>query len=620
MRRTARTLSAVALAAVAGVLAASCSGTGGSGGSSTTPPSTTAPTTPTTPSANPCTSAIAALALASNRAVTAEDAAKSRSQKFDRHSRWNVFNLLWTHEASRTRTPPRTLSGQAAAEDVGDVAVVQDEGDIILPANLLDLAGKGLTFARNSSGGYDVRAADSTFDRDLGTRLSLGDDATVNVPTGTTAQFFGQSYTSAFVNSDGNITFGEGDTASTERDVSRFLTGAPRIALAFADLDPSAGGAVFASARSDAFVVTWCAVPGFEDATTVTAQVSIARDGAVTMRLAATTTRQDIIVGVSPGRTNEFKPVDLSTSSAATVAGGSAAVGERFAPSADVDFLALAKKFYQTHGDSFDQLVIWTDQRLVTDAFAFESTVANEIAGIGVETYDASGAFGSGGRLRSVVMMDALSKYPADPAAKVPNVGENSTLSLIGQEAGHRWLAFLGIKNASGGFSNVLLGRDDAHWSFFTDSDASVMEGNDIQDLGGGNFRTVGTVSRYSALDQYAMGLRTEAEVPPFFYVDSPTNFSTPVQRDSAPRTGVTFTGTRRVVLIQDIVAAMGARSPSADQSPRVHNQAFIHLVSAGRAADGGNIAKIDRIRQAWEAFFLAATDGRMHADTRINR
>jgi hypothetical protein len=344
----------------------------------------------------------------------------------------------------------------------------------------------------------------------------------------------------------------------------------------------------------------------------------LARDGTLTLRVADSTTKKDFIVGVSPGRTNEFKPVDLSTAAASTVAGGSGstAVGERFAASSDVDFAALAKKFYKTHGDSFEQLVIWTDQRIVTDAFAFESTVANEITGIGVDIYDASGAFGSGGRLRSVVMMDAISKYPSDPTTKFN--GENNTLSLIGQESGHRWLAFLGIKDASGAFSNVLLGRDDAHWSFFTDSDASVMEGNDIQDLGSGNFLTVGAVSRFSPLDQYAMGLRTEAEVPSFFYVKDPTNVSNSAQRDSAPKKDVRFTGTRVDVSIQQIVAAMGARVPSAAQSPRVHTQAFIHLVSAGRTTDAANVAKIDRFRAAWETFFLSATDGRMQANTRL--
>ena len=33
------------------------------------------------------------------------------------------------------------------------------------------------------------------------------------------------------------------------------------------------------------------------------------------------------------------------------------------------------------------------------------------------------------------------------------------------------------------------------------------MEGNDIEDLGGGQFRTTDAVKRFSRLDQYAMGL-----------------------------------------------------------------------------------------------------------------
>ena len=612
-----RHLRALALIVILSVFTLACSSTGGPSGGSSTPPSTT---TPTPPSTNPCATAGVLPSLGALDAAAPAAASKPRGERLDRHSRWNVFNLLWTHEASRARTPRETFTPQTLTEDVGDVAVIQDEGEIILPANALDLLGQGLTFARNASGGYDIRTAEAAFDRTLGTQLNLTDDATTNVPLGATAAFFGQSYTSAWVNSDGNVTFGEGDKASTERDISRFVTGAPRIALTFADLDPSSGGAVYASARSDAFVVTWCAVPGFDDPLSVTAQMVLARDGTVTLRIADTTTRKDFIVGVSPGRTNEFKPVNLSDAATSTVAGGSGstAVGERFAPSADVDFAALAKKFYRTHADSFDQLVIWTDQRLVTDAFAFESTVANEITGIGVDVYDTSGAFGSGGKLRSIVMMDTVTKYPSDPTATVPLAGQNTTLSLIGQEAGHRWLAFLGINGSNGAFSNVLLGRDLAHWSFFVDSSASVMEGNAIQDLGGGKFVTGPPVLRYSPLDQYAMGLRTEAEVPSFFYVDSPTNVSNGAKSDSAPRSNVTFSGTRRTVLIQDVVAALGARTPSAAQSPRVHSQAFIHLVSAGRTSDAANVAKIDRFRTAWESFFLTATDGRMQANTKL--
>ena len=56
--------------------------------------------------------------------------------------------------------------------------------------------------------------------------------------------------------------------------------------------------------------------------------------------------------------------------------------------------------------------------------------------------------------------------------------------------------------------------RGGALWSFFFDSDASVMEGNDIEALGGGMFRTVAAVERFSLLDQYAMGLVPASAVP----------------------------------------------------------------------------------------------------------
>ena len=291
-------------------------------------------------------------------------------------------------------------------------------------------------------------------------------------------------------------------------------------------------------------------------------------------------------------------------------------MGERFAAEAQLDTVALTQKFYQSHPDNYDQILVWTDQPLLTDAFAYESTVANEVRGIGVDIYDVSRDFGSGGRLRSFVMMDALRKYPDDPTQKF--LGENNTLSVIGQEAGHRWLAFLEFLDHTRQRSDGLLGRDLAHWSFFMDSDASVMEGNDIQDLGGGSFRTVGAVSRYSLLDQYAMGLIPDSAVPPFFYVESPANVVPARTSESAPMVGVTFTGTRRDVLIGDITAVNGPRVPSSATAAKVHRQAFIYLVSAGKSPDPALAARVDRIRKAWEGFFFQATDRRMTAVTTL--
>jgi hypothetical protein len=276
----------------------------------------------------------------------------------------------------------------------------------------------------------------------------------------------------------------------------------------------------------------------------------------------------------------------------------------------------VTRAFYQSHSDSYDQLVLWTDTTIVQDAFAFESTIANEITGIGLETYDLARDFGSAGRLRSYVVMDALTKYPDDPTQRF--LGENNTLSVLGQECGHRWLAFMHFRDHTGQESDELLGRDLAHWSFFMDSDASVMEGNDIEDLGGGSFRTTAAVRRYNRLDQYAMGLVSASDVPPFFYVANPVNVTRQRTRESAPEVGITFNGTRRDVLIDDIIAINGPRHPSSSESPRLHRQAFVYIVGNGRAVDAGQVAKVDRIRRQWEDFFQQATEGRMRANTRL--
>jgi hypothetical protein len=230
--------------------------------------------------------------------------------------------------------------------------------------------------------------------------------------------------------------------------------------------------------------------------------------------------------------------------------------------------------------------------------------VANEVSGIGQEVYDSSRDFGSTGRLRSVVDMDMLSRFPDDPGQRF--LGENSTLSVMGQECGHRWLAFLEFRDGAAN-SIELLGRDEAHWSFFFDSDGSHMEGNDIEDLGNGVFRTVGAVSRYSALDQYAMGLRAPSDVPPMFVVSKVTSGQ---NAEDAPKIGVEIRGTRKDVRIADIVTANGARRPDAASAPKVFRQAFIYLVAQTRESSD-ELTKLERIRGAWETFFSDSTEGR---------
>jgi hypothetical protein len=535
-----------------------------------------------------------------------------KAEPIDGNPRGRLLDALWLHRSRLDRIrEPNALTAGRDSVDVDEIAVIQDEGDLIEPPNPYDLRNLGLRFTRNGAGGYNVTRIEAAFRTAVGSRLTLTDDDSVQLNVPFAFSFYGRSQTTAFVNSDGNVTFGEEDSASTDRNVARLLTGPPRIAVFLADLDPSTAGRVLGNAAADQYTVTWCGIRGFESSQTTNAQITLLPDGSIEMRFGQVSLT-DAIVGLSPGRTGDFTPVNLSDSG--TIEGGSGAVGERFADMAQLDIVEVARKFYRTHGDNFDQLVIWTDARLIGNAFAFETTIANEIRGIGLPLFDASGDFGSAGRLRSFTMMDFIGKYPEDPLQTF--LGENSTVSVLGQEAGHRWLAFLEFRNHTGMRSEALLGRDQAHWSFFMDSDASVMEGNDIEDLGGGSFRTVGAVTRYSLLDQYAMGLVPESQVPTFFYVDNPVNVSGSRDASSAPQIGVTFNGTRRDVLIQDVVAIHGPRIPAAAESPRVHRQAFILISSAGSAPVDAQIAKVDRIRRAWETFFRQATDNRMEAIT----
>lgn len=602
-----RSLSLAAIALGVASWAAGC------GGPSAGDPSAPAPSpTPPVPTASidPC-----AAALQQND-VTMLDRPPGPASKvpsaFGR-DKVAVDDVLWDH---RSRADGRVVAQQrvadAASIDIGDIAVIEDDGTLIQPSNRFDLARSGLLL-RPSDVAFDVSPVDPSFRTPLGTRLTLADDDTVRLDLAIPLPFAGSARQSVFVNSDGNLTFEEGDVATSERSVARVVNGVPRIAPFFADLDPSAGGRVFASNSREGLTVTWCAVPGFARSETATVQVTLRADGAVELRFGESHTLPDGVVALSGGRGAPFAPLDLSAGGR-----GAGTVGERFAARPSVDLVNVSTRFYATHADNFDQLVIFGDQRLIADAnvFAFETTVANAVEGIGADVVDRSREFGSAGRLQSVVNMDSLAKYPADPSARV--LGENSTLSVLAHEVGHRWLAFLRFRGLDGQTSGALLGRDDSHWSFFFDSNASVMEGNGIEDLGGGSFRTVDAVRRYSVLDQYAMGLLAPSQVPTFFFVEAPLNVAPEQSAVSAPRVGVTFAGTRRDVTIQDVITVLGERRPSSATSPKAFSQAYVYLIARGRSVTADEVSRLDRIRQEFETFFARATSNRMRLTTTL--
>ena len=85
-------------------------------------------------------------------------------------------------------------------------------------------------------------------------------------------------------------------------------------------------------------------------------------------------------------------------------------------------------------------------------------------------------------------------------------------------------------------------------------------------------------------------------------------------------RAGITINGTRRDVLIQDVIDVLGPRVPAAADSPRVHRQAFVFVRRADAFHDPLDLTRLAKIRDQWPAFFRRLTEDRMTVETRLNR
>ncbi|MBI3896444.1 MAG: hypothetical protein HY313_10995 [Acidobacteria bacterium] len=571
------------------------------------------------------------LVLGLGRAI---EAASTSEHATDGTYRGRVLTELALHRQFVQQRVQRGFVPQALpsapAVDVGDVAVLPDDGTLVIPVNFFDLDHRTLTF-QPAIAGFTVSAGPLIFDSEaaangfllnpLSNPGNIGDDGTREVSLGFSFSYFGQSYTQVFINSDGNLTFQAGDTAISPRSLARFLTGPPRIAPYFADLDPSAGGQLTYFSSSSRFVVTWSAVPDFAQSGVglqETFQVILTPDGRIQFSYNGINGRETV-VGVSPGNFSGLPNLlDLSGT-----AGNSAVTGpiaEVFTASTQLDLPAVAQHFYQTHEDAYDFLIVFTNFDFsLGRAFAYEVNIANDVRGIGnisePAVFDFSKQFGSS-RLQSLVNMGNLLRYPSDPFTVF--LGENSTLSILGQEAGHRFLVYVTFNDPEGSpNSTALLGRDFQHWSFLLNSDASVLEGNRIQDNGSGTFTTIGAVEHYNEIDQYLMGLRSPGEVSSTFLV-KPTTI--PIDPARAPQRGVSFPGRRANITLDQIIQANGPRAPNSVIAPKRFNFAFVLVTPRNNSPDSSQVAHLDTIRREWEPYFAQATSFRGTAQVKLVR
>ena len=132
-----------------------------------------------------------------------------------------------------------------------------------------------------------------------GTLLTLGDDATVEVALDFDFPYQGNTYGSVFVNSNGSVTFGEGDTDFSE-SVGEFLDGPARIAPLWDDLSPNQGGFVTADGAASSMTVFFQDVPQFLGGDANSFSVTLNADGSVLVVYGAVDAT-DGITGVTEG-------------------------------------------------------------------------------------------------------------------------------------------------------------------------------------------------------------------------------------------------------------------------------------------------------------------------------
>jgi hypothetical protein len=547
------------------------------------------------------------------------------------HAEKTQEELFLHRQAVRHRLSGRgQMPGVLPARDAGNIALIDDSNGVVGRSNPFDLNQKTLRLvpSKPAAASYRFELGDVSYDAAAaasGVAVKLGDDDSRPFTLPFPFPFFGQTYRQIFVNSDGNATFTAGDADSTDRSFGRFTGGLPRIAPLFTDLDPSqVEQGVFVTAETGRFVVSWVNVPLYSQSGSgrpETFQMRLFPDGRIEF------TWSDVfvssaVVGIAPGRLQGASTVLSFTAGSTQEFSG--AVGERFSGGDSIDIVTAAQQFYASHEDAYDYLVIFNAEGVeaAPGAVAYEVTVRNQRSGYGDAVRDTGQDFGSPRRLQAVLNMGPLNQYPVDPNAVVPArfLSRDTPMTVLGHEAGHLFLAYASVKDPNDPNAKPMLGRQLAHWSFLFNSEASFLEGNRIRDDGPNaspRFTTIATAQGYAPLDQYLMGFRAAEEVPPTFLVTDSPNISS---GSVSPQVGVAFDGNRWDIAIQEVIEAMGRRTPDSTLSQRRFRFAFLLIVPAGQTPPGEQIVQLETYRSLFEGFYQRAVSDRAAAEATLKR
>ena len=282
--------------------------------------------------------------------------------------------------------------------------------------------------------------------------------------------------------------------------------------------------------------------------------------------------------------------------------------------------------FLAAHPDDSQFLIIYTTWALPAPVGALYQSVANDVQGIGFEHIAPLDAIipepyfddTPGSQVFGFMHMNDWVAYLGDDPGGV----DDERISLVfGQELGHAWLSFVYYVDGGGNVRDDMLGRSDAHWSFYLDSGGSPVEGHDWVDNGDGTFTAIKhDIFTFSDLDLYLMGLMPPEEVQPWFILDNPSNCIDSALEDGscAPADAhqfsadtYTVTASRRDITIEDVIASEGPRVPAFGDAPTEFDASFLLITRPGEELSEAEKDQIDTIIERSIDIFNQQTGGR---------
>lgn len=246
-----------------------------------------------------------------------------------------------------------------------------------------------------------------------------------------------------------------------------------------------------------------------------------------------------------------------------------------------------------------------------------------------------AGAYSTGGNpgVRGIKTTTSIGpQFPRTPALLHMNktgYGWNRANDLASHvalhEVGHRWL--LSINIMENGTATRALNPASAHPAQYVHTQAPfrVLHETDASVMGGSTFRADSTNTTFftpvfsnfsfSWLDLYLMGLASPNEVQPWFYI---TNSSPALGEAYYPPPESSFSGTRRDVTIDQVVAAMGQRVPAYPDTQKKFRVLVVLVTDPDRPVEEPEIAAVTNYGAILERDFALATGRRAEVSTSL--